>query len=388
MDAFLLVGQSNMAGRGELNAKNDTNKSEKTIINGHEILSFDRNNTWIQAKDPLHFDQPDKCGVGPGLHFAKTAAELGIIDTNRKIGLIPCAIGGTSIKQWLPSKYASASLNNIDINKEDGIFEKTIQKTILALNTKFESQSKSKKSLLRKTKNGSLLSYSTDDDIKLNDDECDIELRGILWHQGESDCDTIENANEYLSNAISLFENFRKYLSDDNVPIIVGGLGEFLGENIKHKDNRFMYYNIINETLMNLPSRLHNFGYVSSAKLKHKGDFLHFDSDSSQELGRRYAAKYAQLSGSLSNEELSKYMRFNKFKDALKEQSKKAYERTKGISFKTWLFGIAITCIAIYAYKGYYANNANDANDANDVPAATSDNSNNHNNNDNNTKKT
>ena len=263
----------------------------------------------------------------------------------------------------------------MEINKKEGIFEKTIQKTILALNTKFESQSKTKKSkLLRKTKNGSILSYSTDDDIKLNDNDCDIELRGILWHQGESDCNTIDNANEYLSNAILLFENFRKYLNDDNVPIIVGGLGEFLGENIKHNDNRFMYFNVINETLMNLPSRLHNFGYVSSAKLKHKGDFLHFDSDSSQELGRRYAAKYAQLSGSLSNEELSKHMRFINFKNALKEQSKKAYERTKGISFKTWLFGIAVTCIAICAYK-YYTNNANDMNNHN-------------NNNNNNTKKT
>ncbi len=57
MDAFLLVGQSNMAGRG--NIPQDTNQQQmhtppytstniydnnntlRTIVNGHEILSFD-----------------------------------------------------------------------------------------------------------------------------------------------------------------------------------------------------------------------------------------------------------------------------------------------------------------------------------------------------------
>lgn len=364
MDAFLLVGQSNMAGRGYLskdnNNHNKNNENNKTIINGHEILSFSSCNKWISAHDPLHYDKPDKCGVGPGLSFAKLIASLDVVNSNRKIGLIPCAIGGTSISEWLPS----------DDNNDNGIFEKTIQKCILALNTKFECNNNNNntnnnigrnKKLLRKTKNGSLLSsYQSDDDElkQISDDDNnnnkqnDIELKGILWHQGESDCDEIEKANEYLSNSIIVFNKFRECLNNDNIPIIVGGLGEFLGKN---KNKNLIYYNIINTSLMSLPQRLHNFGYVSSSNLNHRGDFLHFDTESNIILGQRYAAKYAKLSGSLTNEELNKYMRFNQFKNVLKKNSRKAYEKTKGISFKTWLLGIAITCCAIYAYKGYYA---------------------------------
>ena len=63
---YLLVGQSNMAGRGTLDEE-----SKKT---DPRILMLTRELQWQPAADPLHFDKPI-AGVGPGLAFAKTIAE-------------------------------------------------------------------------------------------------------------------------------------------------------------------------------------------------------------------------------------------------------------------------------------------------------------------------
>merc|ERR1712154_153624 len=234
-------------------------------------------------------------------------------------------------------------------NKEDGIFEKTIKKTKLALKTKPKFHSKASMSSI----NGG--------DADHDDDGMDVELKAILWHQGESDCGSLENANHYLSASLLLFESFREELGD-NIPIIVGGLADFLGKN---NTNNFIYYNIINSALIQLPQRLHNVAFVSSNNLNHKGDWLHFDSDSCVILGQRYAAKYAKLSGSLTNEELNKYIRFKKFKNVLKKHGSKAYEKTKGITFRTWFIGIASITFAIYAYKRYYSPSNEDVNNNN-----------------------
>ena len=40
------------------------------------------------------------CGVGPGLVFAETLHKIGCCGS--RIGLVPCAIGGSCIDEWLP----------------------------------------------------------------------------------------------------------------------------------------------------------------------------------------------------------------------------------------------------------------------------------------------
>eukprot|EP01083_Nonionella_stella_P232602 820344_1 len=231
-----------MAGRGDIppnhrqrshtepyrstNIYDNNNTFFRTIINGHEILSFDINNKWIPAKDPIHYDKPDKCGIGPGLSFATLISQLDIVDNNRKIGLIPCAIGGTSIKQWLPKHIIMDNENEtfIEIDSDmdiqnDGIFEKTINKCKLALNTQFDNNNRYKKKRERERR---INNYYNDTE---EEDGLDIELKAILWHQGESDCNQLSLANNYLSATLLLFENMRKYLHNDNIPILVGGLG-------------------------------------------------------------------------------------------------------------------------------------------------------------------
>ena len=59
---FLLIGQSNMAGRGVID--------EVAAIDDPDILMF-RDGRWVTAREPLHTDKPDRTGIGIGMSFAQ-----------------------------------------------------------------------------------------------------------------------------------------------------------------------------------------------------------------------------------------------------------------------------------------------------------------------------
>ena len=77
LQLFLLIGQSNMAGRGRVEAGD-----EKT---DPRILMLKKDLQCTLAKDPVHFDK-DAAGVGLCSQFARTLAAA---DKNLRIGLIP-----------------------------------------------------------------------------------------------------------------------------------------------------------------------------------------------------------------------------------------------------------------------------------------------------------
>ena len=78
---FLLVGQSNMAGRGTLEEQDKKPHAR--------VLMLNKAGEWVPAVDPLHFDKP-AAGVGLGKTFATLIAEA---NPDVTIGLIPCAVG-------------------------------------------------------------------------------------------------------------------------------------------------------------------------------------------------------------------------------------------------------------------------------------------------------
>lgn len=55
------------------------------------------------------------------------------------------------------------------------------------------------------------------------------ELTGILWHQGESDSMN-GKYKVYYQKLLSIMKAFREELNAPNIPIIIGGLGDFLGK--------------------------------------------------------------------------------------------------------------------------------------------------------------
>ena len=92
MQSVLLIGQSNMAGRGDIQSVE--------AINDDRIFML-RDGKFVKMQEPIHNDKPDVAGVGLGASFAKA-----FVDTfDCELGLIPAAFGGTSLADWEPDGY-------------------------------------------------------------------------------------------------------------------------------------------------------------------------------------------------------------------------------------------------------------------------------------------
>ncbi len=222
---FLLAGQSNMAGRGFVEPQ-DTIPSKR-------ILTINKNNELIYAKEPLHFYEPTATGLDVGLSFGEELIKN--IPDSISVLLLPTAVGGSSITQWL----------------NDENFR----------NVQLFSNFKEKLELGK--------SYGA--------------IKGIIWHQGESDAnkEDIENYEKRLSQLIS---KFRKNSGNNELPIIIGELGSFSDNNEQWKE--------INEQIRAYATTDSLTIVVQTSDLKHKGDKVHFSSESIRILGKRYAKKY------------------------------------------------------------------------------------------------
>lgn len=164
LQIYLLIGQSNMAGRAEIEGKDtDTlnNVFLYTAIEGKE---------WEKAANPLNKyssirKKLSMQKMGPGYHFAK-----GMAKSESSIGLVVNAKGGTKIEQWLPGTE---------------FYNEAVNRTKAAL------------------KHG--------------------ELRGILWHQGEANASKYK---EYTPKIIALIEALRSDLKLPNLPVVAGQIAE------------------------------------------------------------------------------------------------------------------------------------------------------------------
>jgi hypothetical protein len=228
INSFLLIGQSNMAGRGRL--------SEVEPIENSQIFMF-REGNWVTAQEPIHTDKPDLAGIGLGMSFADELNRK----SSKQIGLIPCAFGGTSLEEW--HKGGDLYLNAVNSTKE-------------------------------------ALRNST--------------LKGILWHQGESDSDRIDTAESYKDRFMSFINSLMEDIGALNIPIVLGELGEFLAE-----FSECSYYQIVNEQLADIARENKNFTFVSARDLTDNGDFLHFNAKSLREFGMRYEGAWEACSGRL-----------------------------------------------------------------------------------------
>lgn len=224
---YLLIGQSNMSGRGVI-----TEEFEK--MSDPEVLMLDKNNEWVVARHPLHFDKPARAGVGPGLSFGM---EMHKHYPGVKIGLIPCAVGGTPIESWQPGvmdrvtkQYAyDQALDRLKIAMQQGV------------------------------------------------------IKGIIWLQGEANS-TPEKSKNYMFQLEELIKRLRGVCKNEKLPFVAGELGPY-------REN----YSIINNLIKSLPDEVPYTAIASSKGLKDKGDRTHFDSPSANELGKRFAAEMLHL---------------------------------------------------------------------------------------------
>ena len=227
---FLLAGQSNMAGRGEISAE------DKKVH--PRVFMLSKGGTWKPAVDPIHYDKK-VAGVGLGKSFAIRLAQ---INEDISIGLVPAACGGSPISSWQPGGYHDQT--------DSHPYDDAIKRMRHAM------------------KHGV--------------------IKGILWHQGESDC-TEERAPEYKEKQRGLIDRFRKDLNAPSVPFIIGQLGQFPER--PWNDQR----HLVNEAHISLSEETPLVGFVSSEALTCKQDRIHFDANSLRRFGRRYADVYLEI---------------------------------------------------------------------------------------------
>lgn len=225
--SFLMIGQSNMAGRGEFRDVEPIENSDCFML---------RMGRWQQMYEPIN---PDRdifkikyhSGVSLAASFADELQKL----SGDRIGLIPCADGGTSIDQWMPGEV---------------LFDHAVMMTRLAMRSSTFS--------------------------------------GFLWHQGEAD--SYEGKLEvYQEKFITMISAMRRELGAEDLPVIIGELSEDI--------ERLEKPNIIkmNENFHKIASVLPHCAVVSSKGLTLKDDRLHFNAVSLREFGKRYFHAYCEV---------------------------------------------------------------------------------------------
>jgi sialate O-acetylesterase len=243
-DLWILAGQSNMQGVGEL----DKAETPSILVN-----SYGYDERWIVASEPLHWllDSIDPvhqlgltgkaltearlgmkkgalAGTGLGLPFAKTLA----LETKVPIGLVPCAHGGTSMEQWDPGKKETGGQSLYG----------SMYRRFVAVGGK---------------------------------------VKGVLWYQGESDASPTA-APLYSQRMQNLVQSIRRDFNAPNLPFYYVQLGRFCVSD----DNG--YWNDIREQQRLLLKSIPNSGMVAAIDLE-LDDLIHVGTDGLKRLGRRLA---------------------------------------------------------------------------------------------------
>ncbi len=224
MDIYLVIGQSNMAGRATIR------EEDKTTIKYAYLFTGDDATPWVVATNPLNRYSSVRKNIkmqrlSSAYSFTRSMAAE---HSDNEIGLVMNAKGGTKIVQWLPGTE---------------LYQEAIKQTYKALE------------------------YG--------------KLKGIIWHQGEGDCDPIR-VNMYLGRLEVLINAIREEFDDPSLPIVAGQLFE------NEKRHAF------NEMILHLPDFIRSTGVAISEGTSVR-DGTHFDSESAILLGERYAAKMKRI---------------------------------------------------------------------------------------------
>ena len=158
----LLAGQSNMAGRGEV----DTEDREE--IPG--LMMMNRELKWVPAIEPVTADRPF-AGVGPGRTFGRLLLEA---NPGCTVGLVPVAVGGTPISAWKRGAHSPW-------NENERPYDDAVRRAKAAL-------------------------------------EQGDRFAVVLWHQGETDA-KLKNLR-YADDLKEVIRNFREDLALSGVPFL------------------------------------------------------------------------------------------------------------------------------------------------------------------------
>ncbi len=232
---YILVGQSNMSGRAKVE------EQDRQIPKN--LFLLDDQGKWVPATHP--FIQYTNVPSGADARVIKARGTIGLnlglafarkmLDENPKtaIGLIVNSQGGSAIESW---KKTGKKSN----------YDKTIERILPIIATG--------------------------------------QIKGVLWHQGESNQKIGE---QYLGPLAQVIGQFRTDLKDPKLPFVAGQLApQTKGKAIIETFNR---------GLLKLPMRVPQTGVARTEDLT--GNDTHFNSAETRILGQRYAEAMLKLQG-------------------------------------------------------------------------------------------
>ena len=234
---FLLMGQSNMSGYGKVLAED-----RKPVPHVVKLPTKGKGKgklKWAPAAHPLHNRlRSDRFGLGIPFAIEYLKGKPGVT-----VGLIPAAWGGAGI-----DKLKKGTPTYLDAIK------------------------KAQHAMTQGT------------------------IKGVLWHQGESDTVSQAKADSYDQKLQQLIADVRKDLADDKLPFIVGNLAEFYGTGKGHsKPDRVKRIDKVRGVLRSLPKKVKHTGFAESTGCSSPDrHMVHFDRKSYIMLGKRYAKAYAE----------------------------------------------------------------------------------------------
>lgn len=241
-ELYLAIGQSNMAGRASLEAKDRIFIPNAYLFNGDGQWETAQaqyvNGKWqginrystVQKAGALQ-------GLSPAFYFAKTLAEQ-VGSEQKKIGIISNARGDTSLAQWQKGYTATGTKEDFDLYEE--------------------AVSRARAAMEKGT------------------------LKGIIWHQGCADLGT--DPAEYISAFSSMVQALRTDLGVPDLPVIIGEIPGF-GKDNTTVNNRMRFNQ---QCIARIPDSVPNCWAVSAAGSRDIGDRTHFDAASQRRMGSLY----------------------------------------------------------------------------------------------------
>ncbi|MDE5997016.1 MAG: sialate O-acetylesterase [Muribaculaceae bacterium] len=229
-DVYLLIGQSNMAGRGPLEASDTTN-----VIDGVWLLNAEGVpepavaplNKYSTIRKELSLQ-----GYNPGSEFGKIMHR----DSGRPILLVVHARGGSHIAEW-------------QSDNSNGYFKDAVTRTQEAMK------------------------YGM--------------LKGILWNQGETDVQ--KKTWDYPEKFSAMISELRKVLEAEDIPVVVGEVGRWNWA--PKEDIERFNETIIPATVELVPNCKYVSSKGLKRRFEDKERDPHYSRSAQIELGRRYAAQ-------------------------------------------------------------------------------------------------
>ena len=229
---FLLLGQSNMAGRGDL-----ADIPPSVDADSEDVLQF-RGGRWALARDPLQ-DPHDPVfavkadgvgGVGPGIAFARAMRNV----NHAPIGLLLCAKGGDGIGAW----------------SCDGLLYREMIGRLRAAAVQGK-------------------------------------LAGALIHVGEGDTRSEEAAMAWKDAFMELVTNLRKDTGEPSLPVVYAQVASITAARRARRHHGFAGWDVLKQVQASV--EMTNVAMVTTDDLPLKADGLHLSTAGQMTLGGRFA---------------------------------------------------------------------------------------------------